>query len=520
MMHHSKPEEFGIFEFQKEAIRVLHYTWIAFFVTFYVWFNMAPLATTMLSNLSWLTKEHIKILAICNVAMTIPARIIIGALIDKYGPRIVFSALMVVMSVPALFFAFGSTFIQLLVSRLVLGSIGAGFVIGIRMVAQWFPPRYIGRAEGLYAGWGNFGSAWAAMTLPWFALTVLQKWFGFGAESWRYALAVNALVCLVYGVMYFFLVRDMPHGKVFDGVKRAEPMRVSSYGDLVQYLVWSFPLLGAIGLLAWRVGSVKIDGQALVPPHLLLFIYFVLVLLYVAHVIKSLQVNLPVLRRGVPEKDRYHWGSVAALNSTYFANFGAELAVVSMLPMFFETTFRGLTDATGSLIMNATIAGVIASSFAFVNLFARPLGGYLSDKMKNRKKTMLVYMFGIFLGFLGMAAIGTYGPLEDGVISIVPMFDGIGWLGFSVVITVLCSIFVQGAEGATFAVIPMIKKNMTGQIAGMAGAYGNVGAVVYLVVYSLVDAKTFFYIIAAGAALSFLFCWLLLEEPKDSFAHE
>jgi len=66
----------------------------------------------------------------------------------------------------------------------------------------------------------------------------------------------------------------------------------------------------------------------------------------------------------------------------------------------------------------------------------------------------------------------------------------------------------------------MIKKNMTGQIAGMAGAYGNVGAVVYLVLYSLVDSKTFFYIIAAGAFASFLYCWFALEEPKDAFSAE
>lgn len=43
----------------QERIRTLHYTWIAFFMTFYVWFNMAPLATTMLDSVGWLTTEHI-----------------------------------------------------------------------------------------------------------------------------------------------------------------------------------------------------------------------------------------------------------------------------------------------------------------------------------------------------------------------------------------------------------------------------------------------------------------------------
>ena len=514
----NRPE---LIDFSQERIRVLHFTWIAFFITFYVWFNMAPLATTMLRSMGWLTKEHIKVLAICNVALTIPARIVIGALIDKYGPRIVFSVLMVTMAIPAFIFAFGNNFQQLLISRLILGSIGAGFVIGIRMVAQWFPRRMVGRAEGFYAGWGNFGSAVAAMTLPWIGITLFGQWLGLGEEGWRWALAFNGGASFVYGFLYFFLVRDLPGGKKFEGAKKTEPMTVTSYGDLIQYLIWSFPLVGAMAILTWRLSMVRIGDAPLFSTGLAWTIYGILGLIYVAHVAKTLQVNVPVLRAGVPEEEKYHWGSVAALNSTYFANFGAELAVVSMLPMFFETTFKNLRAADGNYIMTATMAGLIAASFAFVNLFARPLGGLLSDTMKNRKRTMLIYMIGISLGFFGMANISKYGPVsEAGEKTIVPMFDGIWWLFVAAAITILCSMFVQGAEGATFAIIPMIKKKMTGQIAGMAGAYGNVGAVVYLVLYSLVDAKTFFYIISAGAVFSFLYCWLALEEPKNAFAEE
>ncbi len=510
-----------LIDFKQERIRTLHYTWIAFFVTFYVWFNMAPMATTMLENIKWLTKEHIKVLAICNVALTIPARIVVGALIDRYGPRIVFSLLMIIMAIPAFLFAFGNTFIQLLISRLILGSIGAGFVIGIRMVAQWFPPKMVGRAEGFYAGWGNFGSAWAAMTLPWIAI----HFFG-GENGWRYALAINAGVSFTYGIAYYFLVKDVPKEGAtkayhFKKAKKTQPMIVTSYRDLIQYLAWSFPLVGAMGVLAWKIGNVKVSGVVILPPNVLYSIYGVLALVYIVHVFKVLQVNLPILKAGVPEKDRYRWGNVAALNSTYFANFGAELAVVSMLPMFFENVFRNVTNSDGNLIMTATLAGIIAASFAFVNLFARPLGGLLSDKMNNRKRTMLLYMFGIAVGFFFMAIIAKYGPMgEDGIRLLDPLFDGMWWLVVAVVITIATSMFVQGAEGATFAIIPMIKKEQTGQIAGMAGAYGNVGAVIYLVLYSLVDDKTFFYILSGGALISFVFCWIMLREPKGSFADE
>ncbi len=509
-----------LLDFGQERIRVLHFTWIAFFMTFFVWFNLAPLATTMRESSDWLTKEHIKILLIANVALTIPARIIVGAMIDRFGSRIVFTWLMITMSVPTVWFAFADSFDQLLISRLLLSSVGAGFVVGIKMVAQWFPPKYIGRAEGFYAGWGNFGSAFAAMTLPWFAITVLGNWFDLGDDAWRWAMAINGLVLAIYGVMYFFLVRDVPDGRTLTKTKKAEPMLLSSYGDLVQYLIWSIPLVAALGLLAWRISNVSVEGDEVLADTGLYAIYAFLTVVYLGHAARTLQINLPYLKAGVPDDERYHFGSVVALNSTYFANFGAELAVVSMLPEFFEEVFVPLTDDAGAPIVTATLAGIVASSFAFVNLVARPLGGYLSDRMASRKRTMLGYVLGIVVGFLLMALISKWAPGvdDDGLRNLVPSFGGIGWLVVAVAITMFASIFVQGAEGSTFAVIPMVNKRMTGQIAGMAGAYGNVGAVVYLVIYSLVDARTFFFILAGGAAASFAITLFMLEEPRDSFA--
>jgi NNP family nitrate/nitrite transporter-like MFS transporter len=148
-------------------------------------------------------------------------------------------------------------------------------------------------------------------------------------------------------------------------------------------------------------------------------------------------------------------------------------------------------------------AGIIASSFAFINLVARPMGGLVSDRMGNRRFVMLAYMLGIAIGFALMGLLDSAWPLA-----------------IAIVITIACSFFVQGAEGATFGIIPSIKRRVTGQIAGMAGAYGNVGAVFYLFIFMFVDASTFFFIISAGAMISWLVCFFWLKEPEGGFGED
>lgn len=471
-----------LFRVQDRAIRALHLTWIAFFITFYVWFNMAPLASSMLAANDWLTKDDIKLFAIANVALTIPARILVGLALDKFGPRRVFSILMVVMAVPTIFFAFGDTKMQLFVSRLIMSSVGAGFVVGIHMTALWFKPRDIGFAEGFYAGWGNFGSAAAALTIPTIALNI----FG-GDDGWRYAIALSGIIMAAYGVFYWFAITDGPNPDTHKKAK-GSALEVSTYKDLALLVIFTVPLIGILSILIYRVQMMGyIDG------FVATICYASIATLVVYQVWQVLRTNLPILRKGVPEDDKYPFSSVAALNTTYFANFGAELAVVSMLPMFFQETW-GLT---------AVVAGLIAASFAFINLVARPMGGLVSDRMGNRRFVMLSYMLGIAIGFALMGLLNSEWPLI-----------------IAVAITIACSFFVQGAEGATFGIIPSIKRRVTGQIAGMAGAYGNVGAVFYLFIFTFVDTQTFFFIIATGALISWIVCFFWLKEPEGGFDEE
>lgn len=132
----------ALFSF-RDRYRILHLTWFAFFISFVVWFSEAPFATTIQREL-YLSSAQLKVLAICNLALTIPARIVIGIVLDRYGPRLTFSALLVFALVPCLLSATAHDFNQLVWSSLINSIMGAGFVAGVRMVAEWFPSKEIG----------------------------------------------------------------------------------------------------------------------------------------------------------------------------------------------------------------------------------------------------------------------------------------------------------------------------------------------------------------------------------------
>ena len=43
----------------------------------------------------------------------------------------------------------------------------------------------------------------------------------------------------------------------------------------------------------------------------------------------------------------------------------------------------------------------------------------------------------------------------------------------------LTSLFVQAGNGAVFAMVPLVQRRVSGQIAGIAGSYGNIGGIAF-----------------------------------------
>jgi MFS transporter, NNP family, nitrate/nitrite transporter len=469
----------------KGRYRILHQTWFAFFLTFVCWFNFVPFQTTWVSQLG-ITESQIKIIGICNLALTIPARIIVGMILDRYGPRITFSALLVFAAIPCFVTAMAQDFNQLVISRLLMGLVGAGFVVGIRMVSEWFPPKEIGIAEGIYGGWGNFGAFGAKTILP--IVAASTSFLAAGALNWRFAIALSGFVAAIYGVIYFITAQDTPSGQVYKRPKKSGGMEVTSIKSFWAYMLSNFGLIFALGLLAWRLMQSKflsISGM---------YIAFVaLAVLYAYQSYQAWQVNKELLqgKKSYPPKDRYQFSQVALLEFTYVTNFGSELAVITVLPPLFEKTFS----------LSPVMATTMAASFSLLNLVSRPSGGLISDKFGSRRWTMVFITVGIGFSYLLLQGVNSSWPIVA-----------------AIAITMLAAYFAQAGCGATYGIAPLIKREITGQIAGNIGAYGNFGGVIYLTIFSLTDAPTLFKVMGISALICASLCAFFLQEPKGSFA--
>ena len=458
----------------------LHATWFAFFLSFVVWFNHAPLMATVRDALS-LSDQEVATLLMLNVALTIPARIVIGMLVDRYGPRLMYSLVLAISSFLCFAYAMADSFEALALTRFLLGFVGAGFVIGIRMIGEWFPAREVGLAQGIYGGWGNFGSAAAAMTLPTLALI-----YG-GENGWRYAIATTGVIALVYSIVYYRLVRNTPKGSTYFRPERTGSMEVTSVPDFFLYLAMKVPLVATLALIAWKLGP---GNLGLLSAGLCQAFYLFCIAVYLYQAWHIYRINGHVFRKPVAAIHRYEFRQVAVLDLAYMVTFGSELAVVSMLPLYFRDTFE----------LSTVAAGLLAASFAFMNLVARPSGGLISDRI-GRRISLILLLTGLATGYLIMSQISAAWPLA-----------------LAVMATMACSFFVQAGEGAVFAMVPLVKRRMTGQVAGMVGAYGNVGSVLFLTVLSVASPKLFFLVIAATALVTVVAVALFLAEPRGSTA--
>lgn len=227
--------------FKSMPIRTFWITSIAFFICFFAWFGIVPFMPDVVKDLG-LTPDQKWNSIILAVTGTVFARLLIGKLCDRYGPRLCYTYLLILGAIPVILIGFVQTPTQFLICRLFIGFIGASFVITQFHTSIMFAPNIVGTANATSAGWGNLGGGANRLGMPLIAAAVVS--FGVADEiAWRYSMIIAGVIAILMGVVYYHFTQDTPEGN-FAELKEAGKMpklkkdEESFLSVLKDYRVW------------------------------------------------------------------------------------------------------------------------------------------------------------------------------------------------------------------------------------------------------------------------------------------
>ncbi|WP_460559986.1 MFS transporter [Ferruginibacter profundus] len=368
----------NIFSLKGVQMKTFHVTWLTFFFCFFAWFGMAPLMKIAKEQLH-LTKDQIGNIQIASVSATIIARLLIGRLVDKYGPRIVYTWLLVLCAIPVLFIGTSHSYTSFLLFRLAIGVIGASFVITQFHTSVMFAPNVKGTANATAGGFGNAGGGAANFFMPMIASGFVGLGFCTKEDSWRYAMIFPGVMLLVCAVLYYRFTKDAPEGNYNETGYKTDTKKNTFLIAIKDYRTW-------------------------------------------------------------------------ILTIAYAACFGVEITVDNFAPIFF-------TDSFGASL---AIAGMCAGIFGWINIFARPMGGIVADKI------------GKVWGFDGKSMLLAILLLLEGIGLV--WFAKSGNIGMAIFMMFFFGLSLKMANGATYSLVPFVSPMAVGSVAGIVGAGGNIGA--------------------------------------------
>jgi len=206
-----KATRIDLLNFSTPPMRAFHVAWVAFFLCFLAWFGIAPFMALVRDEMH-LTKQQIGWCVIGSVAITIFARIAIGWVCDRVGPRLAYTWLLILGSLPVMGIALADNFETFLFFRVLIGAIGGSFVVTQYHMSVMFAPNCVGTANATTAGWGNLGGGVTQMVMP-LVFAFFVGVLGFSdAASWRLAMVAAGALCALAGVAYYLLTQDTPAG--------------------------------------------------------------------------------------------------------------------------------------------------------------------------------------------------------------------------------------------------------------------------------------------------------------------
>ncbi|CAC5369372.1 NRT [Mytilus coruscus] len=399
-----------------------------------------------------LSKKDVANSGIASVAATIGLRIIVGPLCDKFGPRRIMSAILLTGSIPMALAGLIKNGTGLIVLRLFIGVLGGAFVPCQVWTSIMFNSKIVGTANALVGGWGNLGGGFTFLFMP--AIFQLVKLAGADEFlAWKISVIIPALICCIAGISILFTSDDCPQG----------PWRKRI---LTEKLKQDSVVIGEEECLKPEDSKIVYFKYRRQSTGWTVFTVFILCMQYGmcfgVEIATNTVLNLYLL---------YKFKIEGCNETTTEVEIGNGISNGVSNASHINTFFRNDFHCS---VLNQSTASLIASLFGLMNLFARALGGSLSDALFKKIKLP---------GRLIAQQLCLAG---EGVMLII--FSQMTSISSAIATLTICSVFVQASEGTTYSLVPYVNKQRVGVVAGLVGAGGNTGAIIWNTIWvQLVD---------------------------------
>ncbi|KAK4057708.1 hypothetical protein OIO90_001356 [Microbotryomycetes sp. JL221] len=474
----------------------------------------ALLTVTIRQDLQLTNNEVLNSNIVAGVASLL-VRLFAGFLCERYGPRKVLCAILWASALPCGLAGTISGPVGLYFIRFFMGIAGGSFVPAQVWVTAHFDKRVLGTSTACAAGWGDSGVGFTFFIMPAVFESFLRHHNHEPRVAWRLSFIVPCVLLLAVSVVCLTLCDDTPTGpwhdrpipspngsfstcstsstgeREQDGIERGERQfndhnssrlnRITqSRNSSVTFFDGALDGTGKVtgtakdskgvrtrvDALESRRGSAVSTMTETSDPELGTF--------------SSNETKDTPFKQGL--KDVVCWPTFL-LASMYFTTFGTCLVINSFLVPWYLNTFPQWDEGK---------AGHWAAMVGLLNIVSRPFGGLVADVIYRqaiksndlrglRGKQYWLCLLCIVQGVFGVW-IGVGNPKSMGT-----LLGGIAGYAF----------FMQAANGACYALLPHVNSHVNGLMGGAVGSSGNLGGIVYSIIYRYTSIPQTLYITGA-----------------------
>ena len=370
---------------------------------------------------------------------------------------------------------------SLYVSRFFIGILGGSFVPCQVWSTGFFDKNIVGTANALTGGFGNAGGGITYFIMP----AVFDALVGSGrpaGQAWRLTFLVPLFMVISTGIALLLLCPDTPTGKWSD--RHLHMMSIESEKDSIVDIpghITDLPTPSSA--FSSRPASPTKEKSAITKP----------LKLDLESQPKFISIPDPATAT-VAQTELIQAPTVSELFRvaaspqtlfhilTYMCSFGTELAVNSILASYYAKNFP---------LLGQTAAANWAAMFGFLNFVTRPIGGIVSDLLYNycNRRNSSGDSEGSGALWLKKGWVVVCGAVTGALLIVIGQLDPHSY-GLMFGLVALMAVFLEAGNGANFSLLPHVHPRANGVLSGLTGAGGNLGGVLFAVVFRFMGDGT------------------------------